>query len=688
MDQDQASHLQAALDEARSEIARLRDQRQDDRRELEALREARDNLHALFHQSPDAIFICSSADKIIDLNNRAAELFGLPHAELMALSPRTDLLRSRGPLEKFEEIRPKLLAGDILTFNWVAKRPRDGKLFPVEISLAKTVWNQENAVMVTVRDITQNRRIKNLLSRRRKLLAAILDSTPIPTFVIDTDHRVIFWNKACEILTGVPGGQCLGKPVDSRIFYPEPSRPVLADLVLTMDHPKIAALYRDKNLSPSAFIPEAFEASDRLTIQGTTRSIYFLAARCRDERGEIVGAIETIQDITKRTQAEAELRASKRLLTEITSNIPGVVYQYQASGEDHGSFTFISEGIWNLFGLPAESTLRDPKLFFERVDPEVRKRFSTSLTCSETPEHPVEFEFSMQRDEGGMRWFKNSSLATRKTDGRVVWNGMLTDITEIKRVESLRADVERMVRHDLKSPLTGIGGLAKVLLRDELPDRQREIASTIYQSAMKLLHMLGHSMALFKMEEGAYKLQPEPFDLTRMLQGLHEEFLPSATAKSLEFAYLLDGRPLSWDHRYMLSGEAILLESLFANLIQNAVDAAPGGSRITIAVRSPKNTRRDTPKNGPELHERAQRASETHPGAMHEIDIHNFGVIPEDIRDRFFDRYVTRGKEHGSGIGTYSAMLIAKTHGGTIRFTTCETQGTHVIVSLPRRDPA
>lgn len=671
MDQDHASLLQAALDQAHAEIARLRDRRKDDRREMEALREARDNLHALFHHGPDAIFICSSADRIIDLNSRATNLFGLPRMELMALSPRLDLLRPRGPLDKFEDIRAKLPDGDVLSFNWVARRPGDGKLFPVEISLAKTTWDHQDAMLVCLRDITQNRRIKNLLRRRRKLLAVILDGTPIATFVIDTDHRVIFWNKACEILTGVPRSQCLGKPVDSRIFYPEPSRPVLADLVLTMDRPKIAALYRDKNLAPSAFIPEAFEASDRLTIQGASRSMYFLAARCRDERGEIVGAIETIQDITERTQTEAELRASKRLLTEITANIPGVVYQYQASGKDQGSFTFISEGIWNLFGLPAESTLRDPELFFERVDPEVRKRFSTSLTCSEPPEHPVEFDFSMKREESGVRWFKNSSLATRKPDGKVVWNGMLTDVTEIKRVESLRADVERMVRHDLKSPLTGIGGLAKVLLRDELPDRHREIASTIYQSAMKLLHMLGHSMALFKMEEGAYELQPEPFDLIRMLHGLHEEFLPSAIAKSLEFVYLLDGRPLSWDHQYMLYGEAILLESLFANLIQNAVDAAPERTRITIAVRSPKD-------NESELHQATLR------GAMHEIDIHNFGAVPEDIRERFFDRYVTSGKEHGTGIGTYSAMLIARTHGGAIRFTTSETQGTHLIVSLPQ----
>ncbi|TVR02062.1 MAG: PAS domain-containing sensor histidine kinase [Desulfovibrionales bacterium] len=667
MDQDHDAFLHAALSKARAENARLRALRQDDLRELERLRGSRDNLRALFHHAPDAVFICGMDERIINMNDRAMELFKASRAELATMHLHRDLLRPNSPLGKFQEICSRLSTGETIAFQWVARRPNDGKLFPVEIILGKTVWDRQDAMMITLQDITQSRQIKNLLRRRRKLLAVILDGTPIATFVIDTDHRVIFWNKACELLTGVPKNRCLGKPVDSRIFYAGESRPVLADLVLTMDHEKIQSLYNQKNLAASAFIPEAFEASDQLTIQDVPRSIYFLAARCRDEHGEIIGAIETIQDITERTQAETDLRASKRLLTEITANIPGVVYQYQAVGQGRSRFTFISAGIWNLFGLPPEHTIREPELFFDRVDPEVRKQFSTSLACTDPPEHVVEFEFSMsnKEEEGAVRWFKNSALASKKSDGAVVWNGMLTDITEIKRIEQLRTDVERMVRHDLKSPLTGIGGLARVLLQADLPVRQREIAATIYESAMKLLHMISHSMALFKMEEGTYELRPEVFDLSQLLHGLHEEFQPTAKSKSLSFVLLVDDHPLDWSKPYMVSGEAILLESLLANLIQNAMDAAPERSEITIALRSPKVMRTDA----------------------HEIDIHNFGVVPEKIRETFFERYVTCGKEHGMGIGTYSAMLIAKTHGGTIRFTTSETTGTHVIVELPVTPP-
>ena len=183
----------------------------------------------------------------------------------------------------------------------------------------------------------------------------------------------------------------------------------------------------------------------------------------------------------------------------------------------------------------------------------------------------------------------------------------------------------------------------------------------IYHSGQKLLQMINHSMALFKMEEQSYVLHPVEFDLIKMFRALHEEFLPSAESKSLQFRYVLDGLPLVWTDTRHVSGEQVLLESLFANLIQNAVEAAPEGTRITIAVSSREQT--------------------------HEVDIHNQGVIPESIRANFFDRYVTCGKKYGTGIGTYSAMLIAKTHNGSIRFTTSEQEGTHLIVTLPRSFP-
>ncbi|MDH5682818.1 MAG: ATP-binding protein, partial [Spirochaetota bacterium] len=121
----------------------------------------------------------------------------------------------------------------------------------------------------------------------------------------------------------------------------------------------------------------------------------------------------------------------------------------------------------------------------------------------------------------------------------------------------------------------------------------------------------------------------------------------------------LNGEPIDNNLGYSIQGEGIHLGNLFGNLIKNAIEASPDKSKITININS---NHKD----------------------YHEITIHNLGVVPEIIRESFFERYSTSGKEKGTGIGTYSARLIARTHGGDITFTSSEDEGTLLLVSLPK----
>lgn len=63
--------------------------------------------------------------------------------------------------------------------------------------------------------------------------------------------------------------------------------------------------------------------------------------------------------------------------------------------------------------------------------------------------------------------------------------------------------------------------------------------------------------------------------------------------------------------------------------------------------------------------------------------IHNEGVVPENIVDTFFDKYVTEGKSGGTGLGTYSAKLIAETMGGKISMSSSVDSGTAITIELP-----
>ena len=152
-------------------------------------------------------------------------------------------------------------------------------------------------------------------------LPRALDGHPIATFVLDLEHRVVCWNRACEHLTAVPRERVLGRPVDSKIFYDGPRRPVLAELMLDGNVSAIQRLYGRKKLERSAIIPGAYEAVAELHIAGVRRTVYFLAAIIHDRAGQPVGAIETLQDITERVAAEEQLERYRRRLQQLATRL-------------------------------------------------------------------------------------------------------------------------------------------------------------------------------------------------------------------------------------------------------------------------------------------------------------------------------------------------------------------------------
>jgi signal transduction histidine kinase len=108
-------------------------------------------------------------------------------------------------------------------------------------------------------------------------------------------------------------------------------------------------------------------------------------------------------------------------------------------------------------------------------------------------------------------------------------------------------------------------------------------------------------------------------------------------------------------------GDAMLTYSLLNNLIKNACEAAPERTRVIATL---------------------------YAGSPLRIEIVNKGAIPEPIRERFFDKFVTDGKSGGTGLGTYSARLLARAQYGEVAFAVDdELQTTTLIVSLPSAPP-
>ncbi len=145
----------------------------------------------------------------------------------------------------------------------------------------------------------------------RPLTREIINGSAVPAFIVNRKHKVIFWNKACEKMTGIPSGEIVGTGLQWKPFYKE-ARPVLADLIVDgVPDSEILAFYQGKcHKTPSH--DTAFEIEDYFPDLGPDgRWLYFTASPLRDRNGRIIAAIETLQDITAKNRAEEKLRYSE-----------------------------------------------------------------------------------------------------------------------------------------------------------------------------------------------------------------------------------------------------------------------------------------------------------------------------------------------------------------------------------------
>jgi CheY-like chemotaxis protein len=222
----------------------------------------------------------------------------------------------------------------------------------------------------------------------------------------------------------------------------------------------------------------------------------------------------------------------------------------------------------------------------------------------------------------------------------------------------LREKVEMMTRHDLKGPLNSIIVYPDILLMTGgLTERQEDALNEIRSAGYRMLNMINRSLDVYKMEEGKYTLKAVSVNLFSVLKSISNEVKRLASDKGVVINVYSPSGDLSADTAFEILGEEMLCHTIFSNLVKNAVEASPKDEEVVIGI---------------------SREEE-----MMVVTISNKGVVPEEIRGQFFDKLITAGKRHGTGLGTYSAMLSARTQGGDIRMSSSPENGTELKVFLP-----
>ena len=160
------------------------------------------------------------------------------------------------------------------------------------------------------------------LLREKKTIEGIIEGSPIPSFVINKEHKVILWNRACTELTGYSAQDMLGTSNHYKPFY-SVKRPIVADLIIDHEMEALSKYYGNKKVKKAEKLLGAHEVTDYFeNLGGRSRVLYFLAAPIYDEKGEIIAAIETLQDISREREMTKSLSEyAETLQNELIENI-------------------------------------------------------------------------------------------------------------------------------------------------------------------------------------------------------------------------------------------------------------------------------------------------------------------------------------------------------------------------------
>jgi PAS domain S-box-containing protein len=309
----------------------------------QSLRASERRYHNIFESSADALVVVDSpSGRILDANREATNLYGYSRDEFRSLS-LSDLVA-----DSLEGV----LDGQIGHVSVPDRyhRRKDGTLFSAEINGNVYPQKARSIAIISVRDITERKQAEEALRRSERKQADIIDFLPDATLVVDSQRRVIAWNRAMEELTGVPAEQMLGKgDREYAIPFYGNRRPMLVDLVFEPEEEVERNYYHVIQKRGDLLIAETQTARPR----GKESYLWGKATPLYDDLGNLTGAIESIRDIRDRKEAEISLKENLRFIQEIIDTAKEGIVVYDRD--------FIYK-VWNPFmetitGVPASRAL-------------------------------------------------------------------------------------------------------------------------------------------------------------------------------------------------------------------------------------------------------------------------------------------------------------------------------------------
>ncbi|POR45599.1 PAS domain S-box-containing protein/diguanylate cyclase (GGDEF)-like protein [Paraburkholderia eburnea] len=156
----------------------------------------------------------------------------------------------------------------------------------------------------------------------------------------------------------------------------------------------------------------------------------------RDHDGHALRMVGTSTDVTSMREMAERMRESVVLVTNLTNEVPGLVFQCRRAPDGHTSFPYASAGIGEIYELTPEQVARDAAGIDALIHPDDIDAYRASFAESAATLAPWHLEYRVRLPQQGLRWRQGDARPQRRSDGATVWHGFITDVTERKRIEA------------------------------------------------------------------------------------------------------------------------------------------------------------------------------------------------------------------------------------------------------------
>lgn len=411
-----------------------------------------------------------------------------------------------------------------------------------------------------------------------------------------------------------------------------------------------------RTLNQAAQTGEAYKDEYRLT--RTDGTIVWVSARgyaVRDVGGKVARVIGVAQDVSEIKQAEQALRASERELRLITDSVPAFISYADADER----LRFCNKALASFVGTQPKDLIGRPlrELYGEEVYRTLQPYAQRAL-AGET----VQFQRRQARRGGGAIDLDVTYIPRRGALGEVEgFYALLTDITELKRLDRMKSEFVSTVSHELRTPLTSIRGSLGILaggVAGPLSDKVRSFIDIAKDNCERLIRLINDILDMEKIESGKMTFQLQVIDLMELIEQTVKANEGYATQHGVRLQIVSP-----------LPGAKVLADSdrlaqVLTNLVSNACKFSPAQASVDIAV------------------------SETQ--GRFRVDIIDHGPgISDTFRERIFQKFSQEDssdmrQKGGTGLGLSICKAIVEGLGGEIGFETEVGKGSTFYFWLPQ----